>query len=67
MNMWCEPSISITTIVHTVKGELLSYYENVYSRGNINQTDGFGGVMVGVLASSTVDRGFEPRSDQTKD
>jgi hypothetical protein len=67
MNMWCEPSKSITTIVHAVKGELLSYYENVYSRGNINQTDGFDGVMVGVLASSTVDRGFEPRSDQTKD
>jgi hypothetical protein len=67
MNMWCEPSKYITTIVHAVKGELLSYYENVYSRGNINQTDGFGGVMVGVLASSTVDRGFEPRSDQTKD
>jgi hypothetical protein len=26
-----------------------------------------GGVMVSVLASSTVDRGFEPRSGQTKD
>ena len=26
-----------------------------------------GGVMVSVLASSAVDRGFEPRSDQTKD
>jgi hypothetical protein len=25
------------------------------------------GVMVGVLASSAVDRGFEPRSGQTKD
>jgi hypothetical protein len=26
-----------------------------------------GGVMVGVLASNAVDRGFEPRSGQTKD
>jgi hypothetical protein len=26
-----------------------------------------GGVMVSVLASSAVVRGFEPRSDQTKD
>ena len=26
-----------------------------------------GGVMVSVLASSAVDRGFEPQSDQTKD
>jgi hypothetical protein len=26
-----------------------------------------GGVMVSVLASSSVDRGFEPRSGQTKD
>ena len=50
-----------------MKGGLLSYYENVYSRGNINQTHGFGGVMVGVLAASAVDRGFEPRSDETKD
>ena len=27
----------------------------------------FGGVIVGVLASSAMDRGFEPRSGQTKD
>ena len=26
-----------------------------------------GGIMVGVLASSVADRGFEPRSGQTKD
>jgi hypothetical protein len=38
-----------------------------YARGNINQKHGFGGVMVGELASSAVDRGFEPRSGQTKD
>ena len=31
-------------------------------------TNRIGGVMVSVLASSTrVERGFEPRSDQTKD
>ena len=57
----------MTTILHAVKGGLQSYCENVYSRGNINQKHGFGSVMVGVLASSSVDRGFEPRSGQTKD
>jgi hypothetical protein len=30
-------------------------------------TNRIGGVMVSVLASSVVDRGFEPRSGQTKD
>ena len=31
-------------------------------------TNRIGGVMISVLASSTrVERGFEPRSDQTKD
>ena len=30
-------------------------------------TNRIGGVMVKVLASSAVDRGLEPRSDQTKD
>ena len=30
-------------------------------------TDRIGGVMVSVLASSAVDRGFESRSGQTKD
>jgi hypothetical protein len=30
-------------------------------------TNRIGGVMVSVLASSAVDRGFEPRSGQTKD
>ena len=29
--------------------------------------DHIGGVMVSVLASSAIDRGFEPRSGQTKD
>ena len=41
--------------------------DKVYSRGNINQKHRIGGVMVSVLASSAVDRGFEPRSGQTKD
>jgi hypothetical protein len=54
-------------MLHAVKEGLLSYCENVYSRGNINQKHGFGGVMVGVLASSAVDRGFELRFGQTKD
>ena len=30
-------------------------------------TNGISGVMVSVLTSSTVNRGFEPRSGQTKD
>ena len=30
-------------------------------------SDHIGGVMVGVFTSSAVDRGLEPRSDQTKD
>ena len=56
----------MTTILHAVKGGLISYCENVYSRGNINQKHRIGGVMVSVLASSAVDRRFEPRSGQTK-
>ena len=56
----------MTTILHTVKGGLLSYYDKVYSRGNINQKHRIGGVMISVLASSAEDRGLEPRSGQTK-
>jgi hypothetical protein len=66
----CSPkelSIPMTKILHAVKGGLLSYCDKVYSRGNINQKHRIGGVMVSVLASSAVDRGFEPRSGQTKD
>jgi hypothetical protein len=66
----CSPkelSIPMTNILHAVKGGLLSYCDKVYSRGNINQKHRIGGVMVSVLASSAVDRGFEPRSGQTKD
>ena len=33
----------------------------------LNQINRIDGVMVSVLASSAVDRGFEPRSGQTKD
>ena len=60
-------SISMTKILHAVKGGLLSYCDKVYSRGNINQKHCIGGVMVCVLASRAVDRWFEPQSGQTKD
>ena len=62
-----ELSIRMTKILHAVKGGLLSYCDKVYSRSNINQKHRIGGVMVSVLASSAVDRGFEPQSGQTKD
>ena len=62
-----ELSISMTIILHVVKEGLLSYCDQVYSHDNINQKHRIGGVMVSVLASSAVDRGFEPRSGQTKD
>jgi hypothetical protein len=54
----------MTNILHAVKGGPPSYCDKVYSRGNINR---IGGVIVSVLASSAVYRGFEPRSGQTKD
>ena len=57
----------MTKILHAVKGGLLSYYDKVYSRGNINQKHHIGGVMVSVLASSAIDHGFKPWSGQTKD
>jgi hypothetical protein len=60
-------SISMTKILHAVKGGLLSYCDKVYSCGNINQKLCIGGVMVCMLASSAVDRWFEPQSGQTKD
>ena len=62
-----ELSITMTKILHAVKGGLLSYCDKVYSRGNINQKHRIGDVMVSALALSAVDRGFEPRSGQTKD
>jgi hypothetical protein len=33
----------------------------------LDERNRFGGVMVNMLASNAVDRGFEPRSGQTKD
>jgi hypothetical protein len=57
----------MTKMLHAVKGGLLSYCNKVYSRDNINQKHRIGGVMVSMLASSAVDRGFDPRSGQTKD
>ena len=62
-----ELSITMTNILHAVKGGLLSHCDKLYSRGNINQKYHICGVMVSVLASSAADRGFEPRSGQTKD
>ena len=50
----------MTKIVHAVKGGLLLYCAKIYSRGNINQKHRIDDVMVSVLASSAVDRGFEP-------
>ena len=54
-------------MLHAVKGGLLSYCDKVYSRGNINQKHRIGGVMASVVASNAIDRGFDPRSGQTKD
>ena len=53
----------MTKILHAVKGGLQLYCDKVYSRGSISQKHR---LMVSVLASSVVDRGFEPRSCQTK-
>jgi hypothetical protein len=57
----------MTNIFLAVKGGPPSYCDKVYSRGNINQQHRIGGVIVSVLASSAVYRGFEPRSGQTND
>ena len=51
----------MTKILHAVKGGLQSYSDKVYSRGNIDQKHRIGGVMISVLVSCAVDRGFEPR------
>ena len=52
---------------HAVKGGLQSYCDKVYSRGSINQKHRIGGVMASVVASSAIDRGFDPQSGQAKD
>jgi hypothetical protein len=51
-----------TTTIHIVVGGMIST-KGIYNYHSENT----GGVMVGVLDSSAVDRGFEPRSGQTKD
>jgi hypothetical protein len=56
-----ELSITMAKILHAVKGGLQSHCNKVYSRGNINQKHR---IMDSVLASSVIDRGFEPRSGQ---
>ena len=42
-------------------------YTGIFISFLFSQQNPIGGVMVSVLASSVVDRGFEPRSGQTKD
>jgi hypothetical protein len=63
-----ELSITMTKILHAVKGGLLSYCDKVYSRGNINQKHRIGGVMVSMLASSAQFRNFSAilRREQVK-
>ena len=47
---------------------LCNCYQNLQKRGTLQtRCQCIGDVMVSVLASSVVDRGFEPRSGQTKD
>ena len=48
----------------TIKTKLL---EVILSSLQNQISDRIGGVVVSVVASSAVDRGFEPRSGQTKD
>ena len=42
-------------------------YNKTFNLGFVTPHSKIGGVVVGVLASSAVDRGFELRSGQTKD
>ena len=42
-------------------------YLNIYIRPSYSELNRIGGVMISVLSSSAVDRGFKPRSGQTKD
>ena len=50
-----------------IKNLFLLLLDVSYIMTQLIQINRIGGVMVSVLASSTVDRGFEPRSGQTKD
>ena len=47
--------------------DICSIHKKILILGHHNLPNGIGGVMVSVLASSVVDRGFEPQSGQTKD
>jgi hypothetical protein len=61
-------SITMTPIVHAVKGvcyHTMTKYIHVVT--SIKRIHCIGGILVSVLASSVVDRGFDPRSGQTKD
>ena len=48
---------------------IFTYTYNIYKLNGpaLSWTDPIGGVIVIVLASGAAHRGFEPRSDQTKD
>ena len=54
-------SVSYSKITYDIEAYKKKYY---FMQASINC---IGGVMVSVLASSAVDRRFEPRSGQTKD
>ena len=49
----------------SLRNSQIIYILHLYEMSNLGNR--VGGVLVNVLASSTVDRGFEPRSGQTKD
>jgi hypothetical protein len=51
--------------VLSIHGNFLLFY--LLCATTLQKVNHIGSVMVSVLASSAVDRGFEPRSGQTKD
>ena len=57
--------ISETRCAHLIR--YLRFHFLIFSLQVVLTVYRIGGVMVSVLASSVVDRGFQPRSDQTKD
>jgi hypothetical protein len=61
------PLTACTILVILIDSSFVEQVEEYTCCGNINQKHRIGGVMVSVPASSAVDRGFEPRSGQTKD
>ena len=50
--------------MHCCMASFEQYFSNTFSPSIVYH---MGGVMVSVLVSIAGDRGFEPRSDQTKD